>query len=164
MWPALRSWTVFKRTLPQSSRSSITYVVPVAVNCTYCTPPKHVEWSYNKIKILVFHLVGHFVCICIEKDARNLEPKILIFVLSYLLPELPHSSLPGDLAIPLNLYPVTHFRLNVCTLFSCITSLSLQLQHCSHFLVYLFHVLFSANKCLSTNVSQQIFPIFMRHI
>jgi hypothetical protein len=58
-----------KPTLPQSSRSDVTYVVPVVVNCSYCTPddgygtcPKHVEWSCNKIKILVLHLVGHFVC------------------------------------------------------------------------------------------------------
>jgi hypothetical protein len=55
----------------------------VVVNCSYCTPddgygkyPKHVEWSCNKIKILVLHLVGHFVCIYIENDARNHEPKI----------------------------------------------------------------------------------------
>jgi hypothetical protein len=73
------------------------YVRPVAVNCSYCTPddghgkyPKHVEWSCNKIKILVWHLVGHFLCVClcvcvcvcvcvyiyIEKYARNHEPKI----------------------------------------------------------------------------------------
>jgi hypothetical protein len=83
MWPTARSWTVFKRTLPQSSRSDVTYVVPVVVNCSYCTPddgygtyPKHVEWSCNKIKILVLHLVGHFLCIYIENDARNHEPKI----------------------------------------------------------------------------------------
>jgi hypothetical protein len=42
----------------------------VAVHCSYCTPdygygkyPKHVEWSCNKIKILVLHLVGYFMCI-----------------------------------------------------------------------------------------------------
>jgi hypothetical protein len=64
--------TVFKPMLPQSSRSNVTYVVPVTVNCSYCTPDdgygkysKHVEWSCNKIKILVLHLVGHFVCISI---------------------------------------------------------------------------------------------------
>jgi hypothetical protein len=34
--------------------------------------------SCNKIKILVLHLVGHFVCIYIEDDARNHEPKTLI--------------------------------------------------------------------------------------
>jgi hypothetical protein len=46
------------------------YVVPVAVNCSYCTPDdrygkyqKHVEWSCNKNKILVLHLFGHFMCI-----------------------------------------------------------------------------------------------------
>jgi hypothetical protein len=60
----------FKRTLQQSLCPSVTYVVPVAVNCGYGTPdsgyrnyPKHVEWSCNKIKILVLRLVGHFVCI-----------------------------------------------------------------------------------------------------
>jgi hypothetical protein len=73
-----------KPTLPQGSRSNVTYVAPVTVNCSYCTPddgygkyPKHVEWC-NKIKILVLHLVGHFVCVYIENDARNHEPKILI--------------------------------------------------------------------------------------
>jgi hypothetical protein len=72
MWPAARTWTIFKRTLPQSSRSNVTYDVPVAVNCSYCTTdvgygkyPKHVEWSCNKIKILVLHLIGHFVCVCL---------------------------------------------------------------------------------------------------
>jgi hypothetical protein len=35
----------------------------------------------NKSKILVLHLVGHFVCIYIENDARNHEPKILMFKL-----------------------------------------------------------------------------------
>jgi hypothetical protein len=59
------------------------YVVPVVVNCSYCTPDdgygkyaKHVKWSCSKIKILVLHLVGHFVCVYIENDARNHEPKI----------------------------------------------------------------------------------------
>jgi hypothetical protein len=59
-----------KPTLPQGSRVNVTSVVPAVVNCSYCTPddgygkcPKHVEWSCNKIKILVLHLVGHFVCI-----------------------------------------------------------------------------------------------------
>jgi hypothetical protein len=73
MWPAARSWTIFKRTLPQSSRPNVTYVVPVAVNCSYCTPddgygkyPKHIQWSCNKIKILLLHLVGHFVCVYTE--------------------------------------------------------------------------------------------------
>jgi hypothetical protein len=47
-----------------------------------------------------------------------------VYVLCYLLPELPHSSIPADLALPLNLYPVRHFRLNVYTLLSCITSIS----------------------------------------
>jgi hypothetical protein len=72
MWPTVRSWTVFKPTLPQGSRSDGPYVVPVVVNCSYCTPddgygkyPKHVEWTCNKIKILVLHLVGPFVCIYI---------------------------------------------------------------------------------------------------
>jgi hypothetical protein len=62
-----------KPTLPQGSRSNVTYVVPVVVNCSYCTPvdgygkyPNHVESSCNKIKILVLHLVGHFVCIYIN--------------------------------------------------------------------------------------------------
>jgi hypothetical protein len=39
----------------------------------YCTPddgcgkyPKHVEWYCNKIKLMMLHLVGHFVCIFIE--------------------------------------------------------------------------------------------------
>jgi hypothetical protein len=36
-----------------------------------------------------------------------------VHVLCYLLPELPHSSIPGDLALPLNLYRVRHFRLKV---------------------------------------------------
>jgi hypothetical protein len=60
----------FKRILPQSLRPNVTYIVPVAVNCSYCTPddgyrkyPKRVELSCNKIKILVSHLVGHFVSI-----------------------------------------------------------------------------------------------------
>jgi hypothetical protein len=44
--------------------------------------------------------------------------------ISNLLPELPQSSLPGDLALPLNLYPVSHFRLNVSNLFSRIRSIS----------------------------------------
>jgi hypothetical protein len=99
MWPIARSWTVFKPTLPQGSRSDLTYVVPVVVNCSYCTPddgygkyPKHVEWSCNKIKILVLHLVGHFVCIYIENDARNHEPKILYascYLGIYLLNSIP---------------------------------------------------------------------------
>jgi hypothetical protein len=74
MWPTTRSWTIFKRTLPQKSRSDVTYVVPVAVNCSYCTPDdgygkylKHVEWSCNKIKILVLNLVGNFVSIYIVR-------------------------------------------------------------------------------------------------
>jgi hypothetical protein len=82
MWPTAWSWTVFKPTLPQGSRSDVTYVVPVVVNCSYYTPddgygkyPKHVEWSCNKIKILVLHLVGHFVCMYIENDARKHEPE-----------------------------------------------------------------------------------------
>jgi hypothetical protein len=51
---------ILKHTLPQRSLPNITYVVLVAVNCSYCTPddgygnyPKHVEWSCNKIQILV---------------------------------------------------------------------------------------------------------------
>ena len=40
------------------------------------------------------------------------------------MPELPQSSLPGDLALPLNLYLVRHFRLNASTLLSLITSIS----------------------------------------
>jgi hypothetical protein len=50
------------------SLTNVTYVAPVAVNYSYCTPdygygnyPKHVEWSWNKIKI-VFHLVD-ILCI-----------------------------------------------------------------------------------------------------
>jgi hypothetical protein len=60
-----------------------TYVVPVTVNCSYSTPdygygkyPKRVEWSCNKIEILVLHLVGRFVCIYLEKDARSHEPEV----------------------------------------------------------------------------------------
>jgi uncharacterized membrane protein YhdT len=63
---------------------TLQYVVPVVVNCSYCTPdvgygkyPKHVELSCNKIKILVLHLVRHFVCVYIENDVRNREPKML---------------------------------------------------------------------------------------
>jgi hypothetical protein len=59
------------------------YVVPMAVNCSYCTADdgygkylKHVECSCNKIKILVLHLVGHFVCIYTKNDVRNHELKI----------------------------------------------------------------------------------------
>jgi hypothetical protein len=37
---------------------------------------QHVQWSCNKNKILVLHLVGHFVCKYIQNDARNHEPKI----------------------------------------------------------------------------------------
>jgi hypothetical protein len=61
---------IFKRTVPQRSLPNVTYVVAVAVDCSYCIPddgygnyPKHAEWSCNKIKILVMHLVGHFMCI-----------------------------------------------------------------------------------------------------
>jgi hypothetical protein len=62
---------------------ALQYVVPVAVNYSYCTPddghgkyPKHVEWSCNKIKIIVLHLVGHFVYIFRENDAQNHKRKI----------------------------------------------------------------------------------------
>jgi hypothetical protein len=37
--------------------------------------PKNVERSCNKIKILVLHLVGHFMCIFIENDAGYHERK-----------------------------------------------------------------------------------------
>jgi hypothetical protein len=64
MWPTARSWIIFKRTLPQTSRSSVTYIVPVAVNCSYCAPddgygmyPKHVKWCCNKIRVLVSHFL-----------------------------------------------------------------------------------------------------------
>jgi hypothetical protein len=69
-----QSWAIFKRTLPQSSRSNVTCAVQVDVNCSCCTPdygnvkyPKHIQWSSNKIKILVLHLVGPFVCIYIQQ-------------------------------------------------------------------------------------------------
>jgi hypothetical protein len=68
-WP-LRRLKV-KSILPQLSLPNVTYVVPVAVNYSYCTPndgygkyPKQVEGSCNKINI-VLHLVGHFMCIFI---------------------------------------------------------------------------------------------------
>jgi hypothetical protein len=73
---------IFKWTLPQCSLPNVTYVVPVAVSYSYCTPdngyrkyPKHVEWSCNKIKLLVLHLVRYFMCILIENDAWNHEHK-----------------------------------------------------------------------------------------
>jgi hypothetical protein len=53
----------------------------VTVNCSYCTPddgrgerPKHVEWSCNKTKILLLHLVG-YLCTYVENGTRNHEPK-----------------------------------------------------------------------------------------
>jgi hypothetical protein len=53
-----------------NSYSLFSSVVPMAVNCSYCTSDdgygmclKHLEWSCNEIKILVLHLVGHFMCI-----------------------------------------------------------------------------------------------------
>jgi hypothetical protein len=56
------------------------YVVPVTVNCSYCTSddgcgecPKHVELSCNKTKILLLHLVV-YLCTYVENDARNHEP------------------------------------------------------------------------------------------
>jgi hypothetical protein len=77
----------------------------MAVNYSYCTPddgdgkyPKYVKWSCNKIKILVLHLVGHFVCIFIEKYARNHERNIdrksfaIVFV-SFLSNVLKHISI-----------------------------------------------------------------------
>jgi hypothetical protein len=60
--------------------------VPVAVNYGYCVIiwllygygkyPKHVEWSCNKIKIVVLHSAGHFMCIFIENNARIHKRKI----------------------------------------------------------------------------------------
>jgi hypothetical protein len=57
---------IFRYKIPYT----LQYVVPVAVNCSYCTADdgygkyqKHVEWSCNKFKILVLCLVGHFVCV-----------------------------------------------------------------------------------------------------
>jgi hypothetical protein len=65
---------LLKWTLPQNSQSSVTYVIPVTVNCSYCTPsdghrvfPKHVEWYCNKTKILLLHLVG-YLCIYVNTD------------------------------------------------------------------------------------------------
>jgi hypothetical protein len=70
-----------KRTLPQNSRSSVTYVIPVTVNCRCCATddgrgdcPKHVEWSCNKTKTLLLYLVGYLYTY-VEKDVRNHEPK-----------------------------------------------------------------------------------------
>jgi hypothetical protein len=43
------------------------------------TVMKHVEWSCNKIKILVLPLVGHFVCIYAQKKMHgtmNLKLKL----------------------------------------------------------------------------------------
>jgi hypothetical protein len=91
------SWTAYTPDLGQllnrrypGSRSDVTYVVPVAVNCSYCTPddgygkyPKHVEWSCNKIKILALHLVGHFVCIYITCIFLTDFRKILKYQISW---------------------------------------------------------------------------------
>jgi hypothetical protein len=72
---------LLKRTLPQNSRSNVTYVVPVTVKCSYCTPddgrgecPKHVVWSCNKTNILLLHLVGYLYTY-VENDARYHERK-----------------------------------------------------------------------------------------
>jgi hypothetical protein len=72
---------------PYKISYTLQHVEPVAVNYSYCTPAdwygkyrKHVEWSCNKIKILVLHLVGRFMCISIEKDARNHERKKATFL------------------------------------------------------------------------------------
>jgi hypothetical protein len=63
-------FNMMKYTIFIENLYTLQYVVPVVVNCSYCTPDdgyekyqKHVEWSCNKIKIIVLHLVGHFVCI-----------------------------------------------------------------------------------------------------
>jgi hypothetical protein len=73
-----------KWTLPQNLRSNVTYVIPVTLNCSYCTPddgrgecPKHVEWSCNKTKILLLHLVGYLFS-HVENDAWINEPKIYL--------------------------------------------------------------------------------------
>jgi hypothetical protein len=73
--------------LPQQSLPNVTYVIPVAVNCSYCTPDdgygkytKHVEWSCNKIKI-VLHLVGHFVCIYIHIEIYKYKSIYRLYIL-----------------------------------------------------------------------------------
>jgi hypothetical protein len=75
-------------TLPQNSRSNVTYVTPVTVNCIYCTPDDgcgdrqtHVEISCNKTKILLLHLVWYLYTY-VENDARNHEPKMDLKVIS----------------------------------------------------------------------------------
>jgi hypothetical protein len=64
--------------LPQNSRSTVTYVIPVIVNCSYCTPddgrgecPKHVEWSCNKKR---YHCC---ILLDVENEARNQNLKFL---------------------------------------------------------------------------------------
>jgi hypothetical protein len=64
-------------------RNTLTVVVSHWHNYSYCTPddgygkyPKHVQWSCNEIKILTLYLVGHFMCIFIENNARNHEVKM----------------------------------------------------------------------------------------
>jgi hypothetical protein len=79
---------IFKRTLPQRSLPNVTYVVPVAVNYSYCTPddgygkcPKHVERSCNKIKI-VLHFVRHFMCTSIfikTRGSKNNSWSLLLY-------------------------------------------------------------------------------------
>jgi hypothetical protein len=56
-WSHYRGWIgqLLKWTLPQNSRSNVTYVIPVTVKCSCFTPgdgrgkyPRYVEWSCNK--------------------------------------------------------------------------------------------------------------------
>jgi hypothetical protein len=75
MWPTARLWTLFKRTLPQRSRSSATYVVPVVVNYSYCTA----DDGYGKYPKRVFCMCIYIyiymcVCVCVCVCAYTVEP------------------------------------------------------------------------------------------
>jgi hypothetical protein len=85
---------LLKRTLPHNSRSSVTYVIAVTVNCSSCTPdygrgecPKHVEWSCNKTKIVLLYIVGYLYTY-VEKDARKHETTIYIYIYIYIYSSL----------------------------------------------------------------------------
>jgi hypothetical protein len=73
MWPTARSWTVFKTDV------TTRFTIRRNIRCTSgCQLQLLCSWWWVRkvpeIKILVLHLVGHFVCIYIEDDARNHEP------------------------------------------------------------------------------------------